>query len=31
MQKKSEAKQRKMQSMVALSAGFTGMAVSVTT
>lgn len=28
MQKKSEAKQRKMQSMVALSAGFTGMAVS---
>jgi muscarinic acetylcholine receptor M3 len=29
MQKKSEAKQRKMQSMVALSAGFTGMAVSV--
>lgn len=31
MQKKSEAKQRKMQSMVALSAGFTGMAVSMTT
>lgn len=29
MQKKSEAKQRKMQSMVALSAGFTGMAVSI--
>lgn len=28
MQKKSEAKQRKMQSMVALSAGLTGMAVS---
>lgn len=27
MQKKSEAKQRKMQSMVALSAGLTGMAV----